>query len=1275
MTHGHCSGSSHRSASRRLQAGAPSTLLDALAAGLLALLACTASFAGSFPGANGRVAYTPSGFAKGIVVDGVGQLTFPVTQASEADIGPAYSPDGTRVAFLRGRPTRAGLFYQLYVINSDGSGLRRLVTAPSVIVNGRETFAVLSFPTWCINGATICYALRFPGIADPRNGVWKVPAAGGTTTQLVREDNANSVSGHPATQEVVYDCSFRRDPVLDSSRQDLCIHDSTTGAIHQLKIDGPGDTGQLRQASEPRWTPDGERIVFNWQYTSLDGIYVTRREIFSIGATGGAPQRLTDSGPPVCPAGVPTAGGGIRGSEATYGYDHAVPSPDGATIAVQRLTYFDPLEYCRGGGFLSNRPGARDGGIYAVPASGGGSAGVRIVADPEAQTSSFDWQPLPVDLIVNVLDSLGHPIDGLKLEIRDRETGSVIRDNPFNPGNGSYLFPEVPAGEHVVRVTLVEYSGGPGATPAFEIQHEPETGQAAWAEYGITVDAGGNEVPQPLPLDVVANMTDSSIKEIQNRSRFDDLGVIFHELYRYLGWARRTLAPDLGPTVAVRAFVTNDPRNSGQALPEKAAFYRRDVGGMPYIAFSTAMSVKEQRDGRYGPGRPDEGPENLEWHEYTHHLWFANVDNDPDTWGCGDQKNHAGIFNATSCDSVKEGVAVFFAAAAGRDLYGPGDRFYADRYDLEEPWKAWYTEPATEGVYGREDVAVAALLWDLYDEDGDVNSSVFITGSGTHSPVGYRDQQSESVTDLWQRFVSGRIKTVRQLRQSYGAAALTRNLDDEGVNDIATIDEVFLMHGFHPLDKDQRQPAPHPPGYHYDVDYAQDKDAAAPRNDAVGFTHVRIYGANDVLENEFLERPKTPINPASSLKVSIRDAAGRTLAGGEVDLVMQTPGEAPVTVTRRVGSGDGDLIGMQFQPYYAELLPVGTPLPDCDPATQRISTVTVRARVNGYQSTDQPAFDSCTFQRAAATVAGASAVAVSAAFPEDGTPPESTATSASSGPVLVDGSTTGFWTVRLGCEDPVVDGFASGCNRIEYRLDGGEIARYSRSLRVATVGPHVVEYRSVDGAGNAEAFRSLRVDVAGADTDNDGLSDAVEAALGTDPGDDDSDDDSVKDGLEVQLGSDPRNPDSDGDGLPDGKELQLGTAVLGGDSDEDGLADGADNCPLLATPRAEQDTDGDGSGNACDSDDDGDGTPDTQDNCTLLPNGQRDTDGDGYGNACDPDLDNSGIVNFRDLAMFRMRFNSFNADADFNESGVVDSADLDRLRQFFGKPPGPSGTR
>ena len=79
------------------------------------------------------------------------------------------------------------------------------------------------------------------------------------------------------------------------------------------------------------------------------------------------------------------------------------------------------------------------------------------------------------------------------------------------------------------------------------------------------------------------------------------------------------------------------------------------------------------------------------------------------------------------------------------------------------------------------------------------------------------------------------------------------------------------------------------------------------------------------------------------------------------------------------------------------------------------------------------------------------------------------------------------------------------------------------------------------------------------------------------------------------------------------------------------------------------------------------------DNCIGVPNAdQRDTDGDGFGNMCDADLNNDGIVNFADLARFKEVYGTADPHADFNGDGVVDDQDLEILKGMFGEAPGPS---
>ena len=81
------------------------------------------------------------------------------------------------------------------------------------------------------------------------------------------------------------------------------------------------------------------------------------------------------------------------------------------------------------------------------------------------------------------------------------------------------------------------------------------------------------------------------------------------------------------------------------------------------------------------------------------------------------------------------------------------------------------------------------------------------------------------------------------------------------------------------------------------------------------------------------------------------------------------------------------------------------------------------------------------------------------------------------------------------------------------------------------------------------------------DQDQDGLADALEALLGTDPLNSDTDGDGADDGLEVSSGTDPTSdtsfPDADGDGVGDHADLCTGDDASG-DTDGNGLCDDRD---------------------------------------------------------------------------------------------------------------------
>ncbi|MDG1333143.1 MAG: OmpA family protein [Crocinitomicaceae bacterium] len=196
------------------------------------------------------------------------------------------------------------------------------------------------------------------------------------------------------------------------------------------------------------------------------------------------------------------------------------------------------------------------------------------------------------------------------------------------------------------------------------------------------------------------------------------------------------------------------------------------------------------------------------------------------------------------------------------------------------------------------------------------------------------------------------------------------------------------------------------------------------------------------------------------------------------------------------------------------------------------------------------------------------------------------------------------------------------------------------------------------------------------DSDNDGLSDAMEASIGTNPNNPDTDNDGYNDGEEITgiddsstsdfeatFKSDPMddcdpsteggNCDADGDGLTNDEESKLGTSPDMADSDGDGVNDGEDACPTIAgddkgCPKVDNsgpDSDKDGLSDAMEAkigtnpnnpDSDGDGlndgeeflgadSPSTSANASGKSNPKDACDPFTSGKDCDPDGD--GLTN------------------------------------------------
>jgi Tol biopolymer transport system component len=127
------------------------------------------------PGANGRIAFVSVRDRNAEIYtanpDGTNQTRLTNTPAQE--LTPAWSPDGTRLAFTSVTATRTSdgtsvnATADIYIINADGSGLRRLT----------NNSAYNTAPTWSPDGTRIAFSRSTidpqiflsgnkPGIAD-----------------------------------------------------------------------------------------------------------------------------------------------------------------------------------------------------------------------------------------------------------------------------------------------------------------------------------------------------------------------------------------------------------------------------------------------------------------------------------------------------------------------------------------------------------------------------------------------------------------------------------------------------------------------------------------------------------------------------------------------------------------------------------------------------------------------------------------------------------------------------------------------------------------------------------------------------------------------------------------------------------------------------------------------------------------------------------------------------------------------------------------------------